>query len=272
MAKARRDTIHDARDLPIFVVDDALIDCHGARIGPYGVAVYIALARFAKQAHTAALAYQTVADILGIGRTKARETLKALETAGLITIDPQTDDAGNPIASNRYTLLPIADNNAKSPQGGVSPHDTPVSPRDTPHAPDDTPVSPRDRGGVATRLHGHDSLLENESLPPPPTHGGGGGKQKKELTETERFLIDQGMYPANATEFRDCDLAATQKAYKQARDEGSRNGAIVKRWRLSPPRPTPAYTNGHHPTPRPDDSDANTPEETARKIKERVRG
>jgi len=101
---------------------------------------------------------------------------------------------------------------------------------------------------------GETATVENDilhdpggSLPPPPlppTANGGGGESikkrpPKELTETERFLIDQGMFPKNAREFRACDLAATQKAYKKARDSGSGNGAIVELWRASPPRPAP---------------------------------
>jgi len=141
MGKSQRDSIHDARGHAVFVLDDDLIDRHAAAVGPYGVAVYVALARFAKREGQTIMAYSILADTLGFGRTKVRATLKELEIAGLITIDPQTDDNGNPIASNRYTLLPTAHLKHDARMEEVSLHDRGVSRGDTPHAPHDRGVS-----------------------------------------------------------------------------------------------------------------------------------
>lgn len=129
------------------MVEDALIDTYGAQIGAYGVAVYTTLARFAKRDHATILAYQTIADALDISRTKVRTTLKSLASAGIIQIDPQTDDAGVPIASNRYTLLPISGSKALTDTRGGSTTRQGVAPHDTPHVPDDMGVAPGATGG-----------------------------------------------------------------------------------------------------------------------------
>jgi biotin operon repressor len=153
--KPRPDGIHDARNLPIFVIEDALIDLHGAQIGAYGVAVYTTLARFAKRDHATILAYQTIADTLKLSKTTVRATLKNLAKAGIIQIEQQTDDKGAPIASNRYTLLPIGDTKAISQAEGGSATRQGVAPHDTPHASGDMGVAPHDspyrdtHGGVS---------------------------------------------------------------------------------------------------------------------------
>lgn len=158
-AKARSDSFRDARNLPIFVIEDALIDAYGAQIGAYGVAVYTTLARFAKRDHATVLAYQTIADALKLSKTTVRATLKNLAAAGIIRIDPQTDDSGVPIASNRYTLLPIGDTKAVSQteggsatRQGVASHDTPLAPDVSPHVSHDSPY--RDiHGGVSPHAY-----------------------------------------------------------------------------------------------------------------------
>lgn len=157
--KSRPDSFHDGRNLPIFVVEDALIDTYGAQIGAYGVAVYTTLARFAKRDHATILAYQTIADALDISKTKVRTTLKSLASAGIIQIDPQTDDSGVPIASNRYTLLPIGGTKAVSQskggsttRQGVAPHDTPLAPGDMGVAPHASPYHDT-HGGVAPHAY-----------------------------------------------------------------------------------------------------------------------
>lgn len=254
MAKARRDSIHDARNLPT-QIDNALIDCYGAQIGAYGVAVYVALARFAKQAHATVLAYQTIADVLHIGKTTVRDTIKNLSDAGLIRVEQQTDDAGNPIASNRYTLIPIGDKKAESPHGGGAATRQGVPPHDTPLPPDDGGVPPHDRGyrqaagGVPPHEYiDHDSILVKNLDSPPPTMRGGGGEK---ITATEAFLLDEGFGEQKARQFRDLDLATAQYSLRKLKKGGTENGGIIRQWeRRLPQLPAPT-ANGHPSAPPP---------------------
>lgn len=108
-----------------------------------------------------------------------------------------------------------------------------------------SPIEALERAELASAendiLHDPGGSLPPPPLPPTENGGGGGDSPKKkppaELTETERYLIGQGMFPKNAREFRACDLSATQKAYKKMQAAGSGNGAIVEMWRASPPHP-----------------------------------
>jgi DNA-binding MarR family transcriptional regulator len=262
MAKARRDTIHDARDLPVFVVDDALIDRHGAQIGAYGVAVYTTLARYAKQGHATILAYQTIADALGIGRTTVRDTIKRLAEIDLIRVEPQTDDAGNPIASNRYTLLPIGDKKAETqPRGGaatrqgVPPHDTPLPPDDGGVPPADSPYR-HTAGGVPPHVYmDHDPLLDRKiESPPPPVVGGGGDSIEQEppngkpnKTELYHWLRQNGVdSPAAAERNQHHDPDLTRAMFQRmvgdsnGDDRKKRIGRFIRALEAdgpTPPRP-----------------------------------
>jgi hypothetical protein len=250
MAKHPPDSIRDTRRLGVFYMNDEAIDHYGPIVGAIGIAVYAAIVRHANSNAQSRPAYQLIADSLALSRTTVIATVRKLVEKGLITIEQQTDEAGNPIAANIYTVCHISQKYA-APQHGGGTADEPGGVQQM-----NPPVQELYPGGTAGVYIGHDPLVSRELDPPPPTMGGVGGKKrsKDKPTDTERFLIEQGMYASNAAEFRDLDLTATQKAYKKARDQGSGNGAIVDSWRVSPPRPAPpaAATNGHRPTAPPD--------------------
>lgn len=258
MAKARRDAIHDARDLPVFVVDDALIDRYGPRIGAYGVAVYATMARFAKHGHATVLAYQTIADALGIARSTAQSTIRRLADAGMIHIEPQTDDAGNPIASNRYVLLPIGDNKAETPHGEGTATRYPLPPHGTP-LPSESRGYRHTVGGVPPDVYmSHDSLLDtSHDSPSPPTEGGGdGGDQKPKKTELYHWLRAHGVdSPQAAERNQHHDLALTQAMFSRmvgqsiGDDRKKRVGRFIRALEADGPTPTPASLAAPPPPP-----------------------
>lgn len=245
MAKTRQHTIHDGRDLPI-QIDTAIIDRYAEQIGVYGIAVYVALARFAKRDNTTVLAYQTIADVLGMARSTAQNTIKKLVDAGLISSEQQTDDAGNPIASNRYTLLPIKHSKAEHGEGGY---------RDT-------------VGGVPSNGYIVDSIstLHDSPTPTAPQPIGGGGEYEKEV---RRLLAGQNIMAGRqiAEQYAQLDPRPDIETIRQSIENlldpsNPRNLAqIARRLQDDPPisapypKPTKALgsggpSNGHVPVPK----------------------
>lgn len=231
--------LRDGRTPGWFYLDDALIDTHGQVVGAIGIAVYAALARHAKANGRAIVSYDQLADSLDLSRNTVIRKLHLLAESGLISISPQTDDAGNPIAANVYTLCIIPEQKRENRKRGV-PTDAP------PHATSEPPV-PTDERGVPTDAYiGHDSISNKRDHDPPPppnppqfSGGGGGGG---DLTETERLLLQFSPEPfsvAAAHEF--CNLPPDLVRAELARAHASRTGpgALVKRWRKIPPEDPP---------------------------------
>jgi hypothetical protein len=76
------------------------------KVGVYGIAVYCCLASHADQHGICWVALITIARELVIAKPTVNKAIKALKTAGLVTISrPQDRDAGS--NSNTYTLTPI---------------------------------------------------------------------------------------------------------------------------------------------------------------------
>jgi hypothetical protein len=138
--------IRDRRKPGWFYLDDAVIDQHGPTIGPYGVAVYTGLARHANAQGETSVGYNRLATTLAMSRNKVISTLRALADEGLITIEPQTDDSGNPIAANIYTLCVIPDQKRVNSDRGVPHSGRGVPQYASPHAQNGTPVPQSGRG------------------------------------------------------------------------------------------------------------------------------
>jgi hypothetical protein len=117
-----------------------LIDAYGKELGPHGLAVYLALCRFAGyDSQQCYIAHRRVTELTGIGRTTVVATLHRLRDLGLIGIEERVDERGQHV--NRYTLRPCP----------RSPGDTPLSVGDIRHAePERPPVSARQHGTRAT--------------------------------------------------------------------------------------------------------------------------
>jgi hypothetical protein len=92
--------IRDKRTTRRFFVDNVILDVYGEQLGPYGLATYMALCRFADiKEQTCYPSIQTIADTIGAGTSKTRESLRTLEELELIHTEHR------PRSSSIYTLL-----------------------------------------------------------------------------------------------------------------------------------------------------------------------
>lgn len=90
--------IRDAR--PGFLrVDNDLYDRFGAQLGPYGLAVYMALCRYANSASSCWPSYATIARGTGVSRRKVIYEIAKLEALGVIAIERSVN------TSNVFVLL-----------------------------------------------------------------------------------------------------------------------------------------------------------------------
>lgn len=114
------DKLQDDRRRGFYIVDNDIIDKYGKAIGAYGVAVYSMIARYADgNGENAFPSYQTMAEKLGMSRTKVVKTVELLVKLGLIKKEQRIDMAGD-LTSNLYTIVHL----------GSTPHALPS----TPHA------------------------------------------------------------------------------------------------------------------------------------------
>ena len=97
-----------------FMVDNELIDEHGAQIGPYAFFVYSAICRYSDRNGKAFPSVSTLARVTGMCEASVRKALNTLEQHSLIYRTACFDPKGRQ-RSNIYTLLPVE----KVPKGGV---------------------------------------------------------------------------------------------------------------------------------------------------------
>jgi len=91
-------------------IDHAIMDYYGRLIGPYGVAVYAALARFADfNTRTCHPSYETVSDMLQMSRRHVIRVVQRLAKVGLISIKKPPRGRGLRRVANVYTLNPVPD-------------------------------------------------------------------------------------------------------------------------------------------------------------------
>jgi hypothetical protein len=110
-----------------FFVDNAIIDEYGDQLGPYGLAVYVALCRHADiDSQECYPSHRTLAKETGMKTASVRKALHNLEALGLVSIKGRCREDGSQ-TSNLYTLLepPI--------------YPTPVSSDNSPPVASDTP-------------------------------------------------------------------------------------------------------------------------------------
>lgn len=99
--------VRDNRGSNWFWLHNAVVDVHGARLGPYAGWIYVALCPHSNTEQTAWVSHRKMAEETGISDRKLRDELKRLEVLGLITIEQRLDDRGQ--QTNVYTLLdPLA--------------------------------------------------------------------------------------------------------------------------------------------------------------------
>jgi hypothetical protein len=107
-------TVQDRRRKGFFTLDNELLDRFGADLGPYGLAVYVALARFANREGECWPSFTTIAQRTGMSRRQViRETAK-LAARGLIAVEAKTDQATGEHKANLYILLDVTGGDSQS--------------------------------------------------------------------------------------------------------------------------------------------------------------
>lgn len=99
-----------------FRIPNEIIDTYGEQLGPYGLAILMALARFANAELVCWPAMTTLAKRTGMSRRQALKQINLLKELGLIEITPQYNPETKEHSSNLYKLLFM---------GGMAPHSAP---------------------------------------------------------------------------------------------------------------------------------------------------
>lgn len=98
--------VRDDRKHDFFIVDNALIQKHGREIGPYGIAVYSALAMHANGARRCSPSVTSIANEIGACPRQVRAKMRQLAELGLISIEaPPARGAKSP--TNTYVLQDV---------------------------------------------------------------------------------------------------------------------------------------------------------------------
>lgn len=109
----------DRRKRGYFTVDNVLLDVYGAQLGPYGIAVYCCLARFADADSECWPTYRTISNRTGVSRSQVIRELAKLETLGIISITQRFTEKGDR-RSHLFTLLDIVGGGSTVEPGGDS--------------------------------------------------------------------------------------------------------------------------------------------------------
>jgi hypothetical protein len=107
----------DRRKRGYFTVDNVLLDVYGSQLGPHGIAVYAALARFANHDQECWPTYRTITDRTGVSRRQIVREIEKLEDLKIIAITRRVDEKGQR-TSHLYTLLDIVGGGATQAPGG----------------------------------------------------------------------------------------------------------------------------------------------------------
>lgn len=128
---AERGSLRDRRKQRWLWVDHEVIDEYAAKIGPHALSVYVYLVRRANSEDQAWPSIKTICEALGMGRTKAKESLQILYKHELVGFEVRVSETGDP-DTNLYTILEVQIPEGRSPHdpgvgrhttGGRSPHD-----------------------------------------------------------------------------------------------------------------------------------------------------
>lgn len=102
---SNNDIVVDERALPLLWMDRDMLKTHGAALGVYGIAVYMALVFFVNADGECYPSQKTIANMIGCGERSVRDALGRLKNLGLISISTRADPATGAQTSNRYGLL-----------------------------------------------------------------------------------------------------------------------------------------------------------------------
>jgi hypothetical protein len=107
--------VRDRRRKGYFTIDNELLDRYGDQLGPYGLSVYMALARFANQDSYCWPSLATIAQRTGMSRRQVIREIDTLQGVKLIAVEPQIDRKTGEHKANRYILLDLPSGDYQSP-------------------------------------------------------------------------------------------------------------------------------------------------------------
>jgi hypothetical protein len=108
---------------------NAVLDCHGPELGPFGIAVYMVLCRHASNTEQATwVGQRTIAEGIGCSKRQVQREVDKLTGLGLIAVQEYDDEHGQ--RSNIYTLLspPIDSQSRGDDQQSPAPSQAVVTP------------------------------------------------------------------------------------------------------------------------------------------------
>jgi hypothetical protein len=119
-----RSRVIDDRRVQFFMCDNAIIDDYAADLGPYALAVYVALLRYAGRKDECFPSLKTLGDQLGMGKDSVIKAIDTLKRKQLISVKHRRDKAGD-AASNLYFIREVVghtDNLVGDIDNGSRPH------------------------------------------------------------------------------------------------------------------------------------------------------
>lgn len=161
----------DRRNRGFFWADNAIIRQYGKRLGPNGIAVYMALACHVGSERTCFPSYATIAEEVGMSRRGVINAINQIAALGLIAVTPRHSDDGRIHNSNLYTLLnapPIIASDDGEGSAGTTPASEPGALPSAGHAPgvvqDMHQGSAPHALGVVHHMHPKDTQLEQDPM------------------------------------------------------------------------------------------------------------
>lgn len=110
--------VRDNRGGNWFWLHNIIIDHYGPELGPYGIAVYTALCRYAGNEQQTWVNQRTLQVHTATSERKIRDVLRQLETLGLLVSEEQSDEHGR-LANIYHLALPPATADASPPASGA---------------------------------------------------------------------------------------------------------------------------------------------------------
>lgn len=96
--------------------ENAVLDDYGAALGPYALAVYYCLCRFASQAQETHVSQERIAERIGCSVRQVKREIIKLRDAGLILVDEHKDARGMNSAATYSIVGLVARGAAQSPR------------------------------------------------------------------------------------------------------------------------------------------------------------
>jgi hypothetical protein len=110
-------SVEDRRKRGYFTVDNVLLDIYGKQLGPHGIAVYTALARFANHDQECWPTYHTITERTGVSRSQIIREIEKMESLKILSITRRVGD-NRQRTSHIYMLLDIVGGGSTQEPGG----------------------------------------------------------------------------------------------------------------------------------------------------------